>query len=158
LWPWLVGWLMHEEAESSDLLPLAVAVPIFCYSLNQKDGSYGIATITACAVLILYQGYLPVRGRLAAWCNYLGEVSYPLYLVHIVAFTTLWMVLAQKPAPTLAAAVALLSAVVLYAAIDRPLRARARGRRHAARPVAATVVEDTGAAMGGLAASGLVTR
>lgn len=74
---------------------------------------------------------LPVPRRLCLW---LGDVSYPLYLVHIPAYLGLWALGVRAPVLLAAGALAL---AVLAQAVERKARAaaergRARDERHAA--------------------------
>lgn len=132
-WAWLLGWLIYQERESQTVQRFAIGLACVGYGLVQAENfKFSFITVAATAALLVYQNEVKLSPRAAGWLCYLGELSYPLYLVHIPTIFILkavWPVANALPY----LALPLLAAVALYHGVDKPLRRRA-ARRLASAP------------------------
>jgi len=128
-WAWLFGFLIHRCFNNRLLLPCCLIIG--CVLLGRFD-EYGAARfssavfVTSVLVVGAAHGVLLPR-RMGRILEYLGELSYPLYLCH---FPILLMLYGGQTAVSWIAAVAavLSGAIVLLHIVDFPYRAYARRR------------------------------
>jgi peptidoglycan/LPS O-acetylase OafA/YrhL len=140
-WAWLAGWIAHGSKRKLGPFLLLAGTGIFCVvadPVHYPDLIPSRAVTIALDILfwaaaIFYLCYveaLRLPSIVSAVFDYLGELSYPLYLVHWPLFTFLTVgFLHQHPRfahPELLAALALLCAALIYTIVDRPMRS---GRR-----------------------------
>lgn len=93
LWAWLAGFLFYRyRAEAWAGLALALLGPLV-FAVNPTDATRlsGVTT-AATALALIYAPSLPLPTRLARVLTVLGDVSYPLYLLHIPVLLLLYSV------------------------------------------------------------------
>jgi peptidoglycan/LPS O-acetylase OafA/YrhL len=123
LWAWLSGFLFYRAPGWSAALVVLVGYDAVARFAGRSPDAYLVA-----AVAVITATTLPPMPRfLARAFNYLGDLSYPLYLVHVplVAWTSRWTGWFD---PYAYIGVALGAAVLLYHLVDRPLRSRFSSR------------------------------
>lgn len=137
MYPFFAGLLLFRAGRlvrvpfAYPLLSLALAV-LFCLPTFKYNGLYEAACIILAFPLIVAAGAGgQVSGAWARVCNFLGALSYPLYLTHyaLIYVYTAW-VATQKPPPAQSIPVAvgtfvlcLLLAYVSLKGYDEPVRA-----------------------------------
>ncbi|HET9652974.1 MAG TPA: acyltransferase [Usitatibacter sp.] len=121
---------------------IALAIAVTAMLAVPRGHGYYIEYWLACAVLVV-----PVvvglaakcdvgSGRLAAWCDYSGRLSYPLYCLHYPLLMVVGTV-AETPPEYVVRLVAFVAAVIAFSHVllvyfDEPLRARLALRRQRA--------------------------
>jgi peptidoglycan/LPS O-acetylase OafA/YrhL len=140
LWAWLAGWLAYR---GNRFMVFGFMVGGFLGIWTQAkffgivDFTSGAANLLAWAltlVIVFFRIGVPAgdKGRMAL--NYLGEISYPLYLLHYPVLFALTSSLLKKHPDwnygIVETIVALAVAVLAYHLVDRPLRSGI-GRRRA---------------------------
>jgi peptidoglycan/LPS O-acetylase OafA/YrhL len=84
-WPWLIGFLLGRDASRAAWpvgLGLLGALLVF-FSRKETVEPLSVATYLATFALILTAPRLRVPGMLRRMANFLGDLSYPLYLFHL---------------------------------------------------------------------------
>ncbi len=134
-WAWLAGWVAYQHPGHRAYLALLIVGGLA--SLWTQAQFFAIVDVTSAAgnvvpwvgmLLIVFYRAGSVQGKKAALLNYLGELSYPLYLLHYPAlFIATSTVLKTHPhlnGGGVHVLIALAVAVLAYHCIDKPLRAR----------------------------------
>lgn len=128
-WGWLIGFALRRFRDDRLVRALVIWCPLVVGGFHPGD-SKSLSAVTALltSYALLYGREIRVRGRAAKWMNYLGELSFPLYIAHYPVFVALGSVYTSTSSrwinPVTACACALLLAVLLYHGIDAPLRKR----------------------------------
>jgi peptidoglycan/LPS O-acetylase OafA/YrhL len=123
LWAWLSGFLFYRSPGWSGALVVLVGYYAVSRFTDRSPDAYLIA-----AVAVITAKSLPPMPRLLARAlNYLGDLSYPLYLVHVplMAWTSRWTTWFD---PYAFIGVSLGASAFLYHFVDAPLRARFSSR------------------------------
>ena len=128
-WAWLAGFLLHRGRGDSrvKIAVLLLAVTVSLASADQYFVKQGVFVIALAVLAISFGGKLSITPRLEKVFSYLGDLSYPVYLLHLPVYiliysrwhATSWMVYIG--------ATFALSAVILHW-VDRPLRELGRGK------------------------------
>jgi peptidoglycan/LPS O-acetylase OafA/YrhL len=143
LWAWLAGWLAYSHRGNRWMLAAFTAGGLLGIWTQARflaivDFTSGAANVLAWALTltIVFLGIgLPARDKFKAALNYLGDISFPLYLLHYpVLFVLTSSVFKIHPAwnyGIVQVIVALVVAALVYRFVDRPLRSgiRRSGRR-----------------------------
>jgi peptidoglycan/LPS O-acetylase OafA/YrhL len=121
LWAWMSGFLYYRvEGWSAVLLVLGGYWVVGRFPEGGNELPYLIASFA-----VVQAKRLPPMPRfLAKTLNYLGDLSYPLYLVHVPLMLWLGRWVQWKGTYPNFLSVSLLAAAVLYHGVDAPLRAR----------------------------------
>jgi peptidoglycan/LPS O-acetylase OafA/YrhL len=124
LWAWLMGFLFYRaRGWSGPLLVLAGY-----YAVSRFDDRSPAAFLLAAVMVVLADQLPPMPAILARLMNYLGDLSYPLYLVHVPVMAWLGRITTwYDPYAYIAASLAV--AALVHHGIDVPLRARFANRR-----------------------------
>ena len=93
LWAWLAGFLFYRHRTTAWAgYALALVAPI-TFALNPTDATRLSGVITAATALALvYAPHIPLPPRLSRLLAWVGDASYPLYLLHVPVLLLLWMV------------------------------------------------------------------
>jgi peptidoglycan/LPS O-acetylase OafA/YrhL len=123
LWAWLSGFLFYRSPGWSGLLVVLVGYQAVTRFNDRSPDAYLIATVT----LVLAKSFPPMPRWLARTLNYLGDLSYPLYLVHVplMAWTCRWT---RWVDPYAYIGISLGASLLMYHLVDSPLRARFSSR------------------------------
>lgn len=147
LWAWLAGFI-YNRCESRPWASYLLWVPGLCLLPLDgfMSGQFGCLTIMGAALGLQYACRIPLSEQAARVWTYFGELSYPVYLLHMpVALLTYHFLTHGQPAnpadwwrqfPVVFVCV-LGAAVAVYHGVDKPCRAYARRRYGpAAKPLA----------------------
>jgi len=143
-WSWLMGFIYYKyrtQRWAQCLLflgfPLVGTISYHLFGIHNVIGRVTVLAAAAIAVGIAHRlRVIPVVGRVS---NYLGDVSYPLYLVHIPVLLALQ--LNHVPLSWKTASLIAIAAAVIVNAIDQPIQRR-RKATHTATPDPAPVAEE----------------
>lgn len=133
-WAWLAGFLLwrHSKQDWPRWLMLGLGAALIGFD-DTQNYRFSVAVYVAAALIVVHAGSLRVPVRLALWLTYLGDLSFPLYLVHYPILMVLhpWFNV-SRPAPLLL--VPLVVAILLHHAVEIPFGRRA-SRLKPSRPV-----------------------
>jgi peptidoglycan/LPS O-acetylase OafA/YrhL len=130
-WAWGLGFLAYRLPPARNLLHfcvLAGAGILLLHGFNNEGGTFSAVTFLATACTVAFGGWIALRTPLRAVLNYLGDLSYPLYLLHYPIILYLNGVLGVRSYAAIFAAV-ILGSALCHHAIDRPLRRMIARRR-----------------------------
>lgn len=123
-WAWLLGWALWSSRDDPITQLLAVAIPCICVGLyNPFGGSLGAVTVSVTALLVIHQDHFAIfTARSSCAAIWLGDLSFPLYICHFPVFVFAYICGVKTWwAFTL---LAILTAIFVLHAVDRPLRKR----------------------------------
>lgn len=90
-WAWLLGWIVFYHRESEWCKILAVTLPALLVSVsNCNGGVYWCFTLTLPILALIYGERVMIPMSLKKPLFWLGDVSYPLYLVHPAVYILLY--------------------------------------------------------------------
>ena len=123
-WAWLLGFVYYRHQNENWAKITLIAVASFVSGRNPDEFCSGIVA-TCCAIF----AFAPrVNTRVAAAFAYLGELSYPIYILHNPIHDFIINCPAVRGMWPLYIAGPILAAIAAYHLIDKPYRARARKR------------------------------
>ena len=144
LWAWLAGWVAYTNAGNrrylvslgiAGLASVATQARFFDVTKISSAAVNGVAWIGP--LMLVFYRIGDVGGRVAAVFDYLGEISFPLYILH---YPVLFVVSSSlfKAHPNLnygitQVAISLAAAALAYHLVDRPLRMPGASLAQAAR-------------------------
>lgn len=85
LWCWLLGFLVWRDRGIFTLAALGLGIPLVLFGAPTPE-PLAIVTYLASAILVLSARRISIPKRLDSIGNYLGDLSYPLYLFHLPSF------------------------------------------------------------------------
>jgi peptidoglycan/LPS O-acetylase OafA/YrhL len=112
------------------LLIAAAALVVACLAVNSWHGIERLVSLSVLTAVILGIPWLFAATKAITWDKYVGELSYPLYISHLLAA---WIILPETYAGVyLALLFSLIFSVALYHLVDRPIDQwrQTRLRRH----------------------------
>jgi peptidoglycan/LPS O-acetylase OafA/YrhL len=141
LWAWLAGWLAYSHRGNRPM--------VFCFMVGGALGIwaqakfFGIVDLTSGAanllawavtlVIVFFRIGVPAGDKVRTAFNYLGDISFPLYLLHYpVLFALTSSVFKIHPEwnyGVVQVIIALVVAALAYHFVDRPLRSGIRRTR-----------------------------
>jgi peptidoglycan/LPS O-acetylase OafA/YrhL len=134
LWAWLAGWLAYAYSENRYTLAAFSAAGFlgiwsqatFFGIVDFKSAAANVLAWFFTLVVVFFRVGIPISHKLKAVANYLGEISFPLYLLQYpVLFALTSSVLKAHPNWNYGAVqvvIALICASLAYHLVDRPLR------------------------------------
>jgi peptidoglycan/LPS O-acetylase OafA/YrhL len=85
IWCWLIGFLLWRDSSSPLTIAFAlIGIPQMIFS-NNTPGPLAVVTLVLTLTLLIFAGNIAMPARLKSIADYLGDLSYPLYLFHIPA-------------------------------------------------------------------------
>lgn len=115
-WIWIIGYIYYHFPNTLRGLVLLIIPALFAASVGRSPGVAYFLTV----LVLAYSYHLPVMKKFSRLCNFLGDLSYPVYLFHMPVMALLaaagytnWLIMGL--------AVLALSALALYM-IDYPAR------------------------------------
>lgn len=124
-WAWLLGWVAVGQETSLWTRYAALSLPAVLIHANPvMSNGLAIVPCVVVALAIMHGHELQISPRVARTASYLGELSYPLYLIH---YPILYLLLCRLPNTPhlLFFPICLFASALLYHAIDLPIRRRA---------------------------------
>jgi peptidoglycan/LPS O-acetylase OafA/YrhL len=124
LWAWLLGFFYFVCGGKDTSKILLIALGSILLELNHKYNSrWGISTYVLSTLILIYSPYLKFPSSVLNFFNYLGELSYPLYLFHVPSLIFCYSVLGIQN-PFALVCFSLGSSIFFYHAIDKPFRSK----------------------------------
>jgi len=121
LWCWVLGLLLYRDAGLGiDALALACAPLLLAQTTRSR---LCLVTYVVAVVAIVAARRVRLGGRAARVLDYLGDVSYPLYLFHVPALVFAYLFLGVR-SPALLVVFALVVSLAAYHLVDRYLKNR----------------------------------
>ncbi len=133
VWTWLMGWVAYQYPRHRWYLVLAILGGVL--SLITQAKYYAIVDVASAAgnvvpwlavLLIVFFRAGRITGKPAAFLNYLGEISFPLYILHypvlFIMTSTLLKTHPEYNTGIVQVTIALAAAVVAFHGVDTPLR------------------------------------
>ena len=122
LWCWLLGFLVWRDRSAVVLLLASIGALVVAFGDN-TPGPLAVATYAASLWALLARGVAILPHKIGRIGDYLGDISYPLYLFHLPAFLAGYLMFGiSSPLPLLA--VAAVTTVAAYHLIDVELKGR----------------------------------
>jgi peptidoglycan/LPS O-acetylase OafA/YrhL len=134
VWAWLAGWIAYSNKNTASLLLLFILIGCICptaYPDNFALNTYTAVAATyvawiATITILFLKPRLNLGPSARDVLSYLGEISFPLYLVHYPLWFTLTSLVWGKHPDwnygILQVAAAICAATAIYQFIDKPLR------------------------------------
>jgi peptidoglycan/LPS O-acetylase OafA/YrhL len=125
---WLAGFLFYRHRDNRLAPPVFVAGIIAVYTLNWNTAEpYAGINLLISVLAIVYTREIYFNRQTARLLNYLGEISYPLYLVHFPFYVIMYGYFHPIPRAHshmiyLFPLGAILAAMLIYHTVDRPAR------------------------------------
>jgi peptidoglycan/LPS O-acetylase OafA/YrhL len=140
LWAWLSGFLFYTAKGWSSILLVLVGY----YVMNRFNDLSHAAYLVAAFAVVIAKGLPRIPAIVARFFNYLGDLSYPLYLVHVpvlawVGRYTDW------DGPYTFIGVSIAVSAFLFHAVDNPLRSRFSSRHGKKAPSAGATLAKAAA-------------
>jgi peptidoglycan/LPS O-acetylase OafA/YrhL len=134
VWSWLAGWVAYRSPRNASYLLALIAgglASIWSQAKFFAIVDFASATVTCLAwigmLLVVFFRIGDIRGKAALVLDYLGEISFPLYLLHYpVLFAVSSSVFRSHPGLNygiVQVIISLFVAILAYNYVDRPLRA-----------------------------------
>jgi peptidoglycan/LPS O-acetylase OafA/YrhL len=116
----------HQRALAMTLLCCAALLLFACLAINRWDGISRLASLSFLAAIIIGVPRLFEATKNIAWDKYIGELSYPLYICHLLFG---WILLPNTYFGVYAALfLSLAMSIALYHFVDRPIDAWRQNR------------------------------
>jgi peptidoglycan/LPS O-acetylase OafA/YrhL len=123
MWPWLLGFLLWRDAGNKLVLAATLlGVPAILLGPFSPE-PLSIVTYVVSAGLVICSGQISLKGTLRKVCDYLGDLSYPLYIWHSPAMLFAWTILGVHSLLGITAVGLVITVTVLHV-IDRGLNRR----------------------------------
>lgn len=118
LWAWLLGFVYFKNNQHNSFKFLLIFIGITTLTVNQEHtGKFGIITYMLSSIIIIYADKIKLYQPISNCCNYLGEISYPLYLFHIPVLVLGYSILKITNSVILVG-LAMLITIMFYHVID----------------------------------------
>jgi peptidoglycan/LPS O-acetylase OafA/YrhL len=119
-WAWLGGFVFYRYRTHVAAAVVLVGGAAAMVSVNRVyNEAWGIATTAAAAAVVALAPTVPVPPRAIAPLAFLGDLSYPMYLVHVPACLLCWVIGVRNPALLVAFAVAVSVAALALDGVAR---------------------------------------
>lgn len=120
-WPWLIGFLLSVKNKPTMAAILSlIGIPIVFYGQITHE-SLSWLTYTLTIVIVYYAGKLFLADWLRKIANFFGEISYPLYVLHLPT-AIFFFYIAGKQSMWVYIGFVLFVTVILYYVLDRWLK------------------------------------
>lgn len=123
LWPWLIGFLLGH-GRGGLLLPLVLGglgAVLVATSRTQTAESLSVVTYLISLILIVIAGSFRLPEALRRVADYLGELSYPLYLFHLPLLIFFFKVAGVR-SPLLFLVLVVASTAIFYHLFDQKMK------------------------------------
>jgi peptidoglycan/LPS O-acetylase OafA/YrhL len=119
-WPWIAGFFLWHKRSVLVMFALTAGAFAVAFSPFYISGRFALLTYLMSIFIILVSPRAKLPARMSKVLNYLGDISYPLYLVHLPVFITI-QVTVGATSPAVYGVAAALTAVALLLIIDKYL-------------------------------------
>ena len=127
-WAWIGGFILFLCRSRIETGIILIVIGTLALSLNNIGLTrYGVFTYILTVTMIIFADRIRIDEQLARFASYLGELSYPLYIVHVPVFI-LTYALTDRPGGLGLEGCALIGAMLAYHLIDLPIRRHFRRR------------------------------
>lgn len=120
-WAWLTGFVYFRYEKSSKKLHLTVMMlSLGCFLLEFNkiyNSRLSIFTYLLCCLFLVYSPFFKIPNKISHFFEYVGNISYPLYLFHLPSLTFSYAIIGIKNSFVLVF-ISLLTSVFFYHAID----------------------------------------
>lgn len=123
-WAWLMGWYMAKYPRSNWSVAFLILSP-GVLMLNRQTGvpAEGTALVLAATNTVIALGHrIEISKKLQGFLNYLGELSYPMYLIHLPLFFLIQVATKQIFNPLFYVGATLIASAMVYHLFDAPFR------------------------------------
>ena len=139
LWAWLGGFVFYRHREKPVFRMGLILLGIILFSANSTwNQKFTFVTYIVAASIITHAFWIKLPAQVLGFLNYLGELSYPLYLLHVPILLFSYAILGIRSAALMVLLTLAVTALV-YHAIDRPIRLRMRSVNWLRRPQGAPI-------------------
>lgn len=125
IWSWLVGWMLYRERQNSLISTAMLAAMCAGFTMIPSTGRFGMFLIGAGMMIVIHQDSIPIPEKWKAACVYLGDLSFPIYVLHWPVLILTYQ-LTKSQSFVLHAAIITAASVIALHLIDKPLRKRGR--------------------------------
>lgn len=119
-WPWITGFFLWQGRSVWVLLSLTAGAVVVSMSPFYVSGRYALVTYFFSVAVVLFSHRIQLSDRVCKVFNLLGDISYPLYLVHVPVFILLHVAFGAT-SPATYGLFAVLTAVGLLLIVDKYL-------------------------------------
>lgn len=124
-WAWLAGFIFYIHRGNSGYRFGIICLGILLFCINRSDFTrFSMLTYVISATILVFCEDFRLPPKLLNWCNYAGEISYPLYVFHYPVLIFACSVFGIANGLVLVM-LTLVVAITFYHLVDSPLR---RGR------------------------------
>ncbi|WP_086930687.1 acyltransferase family protein [Agarilytica rhodophyticola] len=81
LWIWLLGFCLYKREPKLDFIGGVLCITLLVLSSNFTH-PLNIVTLGGTYLILLFSHHITISGSIRSVLNYLGDLSYPLYLMH----------------------------------------------------------------------------
>ena len=125
-WAWLAGFLYYRIEQSSFTQPLLIILGSTLLSLNPTYGNrLSILTYVLSSLVLIHSGNIQLPKKILNIFNYLGNLSYPLYLLHMPCLIIGYHIFNFRN-PFLLIFTTLITSALFLHLIDYPVRLQSR--------------------------------
>jgi peptidoglycan/LPS O-acetylase OafA/YrhL len=123
-WAWGTGLLAYRYREHPAIVALVMLIgPLMIGNYGAGDGLLASLTWGATAFAVVFGGSITLSDRSRKIATFLGDVSYPMFIVHLSTMNIAHKLLGTNTWPLMMACVLAMATLVLFT-VDRPLRLR----------------------------------
>jgi peptidoglycan/LPS O-acetylase OafA/YrhL len=142
-WPWVAGFVLYRNR---DELPRLMIVGLCCVLTVAKLENAAAGTATISVLIICSAPLIPLSRFVQNVLNYLGELSYPLYVIHWPTILGIYALYNIRNSTAWIAG-SLVMAFLAYHAVDQPIRRRRRRKtvHRVIPPAVSSVAQPTSA-------------
>jgi peptidoglycan/LPS O-acetylase OafA/YrhL len=122
IWCWLLGFLLWRDSGRVALYLSLIGIPAMLWG-HYTPEPLSVVTYAVALAMIALSDRVVMTGRLRAFADYLGDLSYPLYVFHVPALLLGYSILKLRAGNALVIP-ALLVTIAAYHGVDRYLKRR----------------------------------
>jgi peptidoglycan/LPS O-acetylase OafA/YrhL len=124
-WAWMLGFLYYLNRSKFFAQVGMISLGTIVVALDHLEvrGILAIGTFTGVCALVVLAPYLTLNKQFLGVLDYLGNLSYPFYLIHVPCLIICYLIFNIRNSILMAGA-AIAASMVLYHAIDVPIRLR----------------------------------
>jgi peptidoglycan/LPS O-acetylase OafA/YrhL len=139
-WAWLAGYILYKQGLSVLAAVLLIVAPAYLLPMDVHQDSHSPFVAVSCAVVLIFSRQINA-GSASKVLNWLGDVSYPLYLTHVATMVILNILCPSLAlfAPSWLYVASVAVAAVLLSVVDHPCRRAIRSLQKRATRINSTI-------------------